>query len=78
MTGSFPIEGLFVRVFRFHSYLNRIFCAYVGLLRLFTSHKGTTLTVHRYIVIFVLLDSLRPSQQFFSYVGTGLPGLNQY
>ena len=23
-------------------------------------------------------DSLRPSQQFFSYVRTGLPGLNQY
>ena len=27
---------------------------------------------------FFLFDSLRPSQQFFSYVGTGLPGLNQY
>ena len=25
-----------------------------------------------------LFDSLCPSQQFFSYVGTGLPGLNQY
>ena len=25
-----------------------------------------------------LFDSLRPSQQSFSYVGTGLPGLNQY
>ena len=25
-----------------------------------------------------LFDSLRPSQQFFSYVGTDLPGLNQY
>ena len=24
------------------------------------------------------LDSLRSSQQFFSCVGTGLPGLNQY
>ena len=23
-------------------------------------------------------DSLRPCQQFFSYVGTGLHGLNQY
>ena len=23
-------------------------------------------------------DSLRPSQQFFSYVGMGLPGLKQY
>ena len=29
-------------------------------------------------VLFVLFDSLRPSQQFFSYVGTGLPGLTQY
>ena len=26
---------------------------------------------------FVWFDSLRPSQHFFSYVGTGLPGLNQ-
>ena len=26
----------------------------------------------------VCVDSLRPSQQFFSYVGMGLPGLNQY
>ena len=25
-----------------------------------------------------LFDSQRPSQQTFSYVGTGLPGLNQY
>ena len=28
--------------------------------------------------LFVLFDSLRPSQHFFSYVGTGLHGLNQY
>ena len=28
-------------------------------------------------VLFVF-DSLRPSQQLFSYAGTGLPGLNQY
>ena len=27
---------------------------------------------------FVCVDSLRPSQQFFSYVRMGLPGLNQY
>ena len=27
---------------------------------------------------FVLFDSLGPSQQFFSYIVTGLPGLNQY
>ena len=26
----------------------------------------------------VCFDSLRPSQQFSSHVGTGLPGLNQY
>ena len=25
-----------------------------------------------------LIDSLRPSQQFFSHVGADLPGLNQY
>ena len=29
-------------------------------------------------VLFVSFDSLLPSQQFFIYVGTGLPGLNQY
>ena len=28
--------------------------------------------------LFVYFDSLRPSQYFFSHVGTGLPGLNQY
>ena len=28
-------------------------------------------------VLFVWFDSLRPSQQYFSYVGTGLPGMNQ-
>ena len=28
--------------------------------------------------IFDLFDSFRPSQQFFSYVETGLSGLNQY
>ena len=27
---------------------------------------------------FVWFDYLHPSQQFFSYVGTGLPWLNQY
>ena len=33
---------------------------------------------HSQFVLFVWFDSLRPSQQSFSYVGTGLPGLNQY
>ena len=28
--------------------------------------------------VFVWFDSLRPSRWFFSYVVTGLPGLNQY
>ena len=28
-------------------------------------------------VCFVRFDFLRPNQQFFSYVGTGLPELNQ-
>ena len=28
--------------------------------------------------IFFLFDSLRPSQQFFSHIGRGLPELNQY
>ena len=28
--------------------------------------------------LFVCFDSLGPSQQVFSRVGTGLPGLNQY
>ena len=26
----------------------------------------------------LIIDSLHPSQQLFSYVGMGLPGLNQY
>ena len=30
------------------------------------------------IYLFLLFDSKHLSQQFFSYVGTGLPGLNQY
>ena len=29
------------------------------------------------VCLFVSFDSVRSSQQFFSYVGTGLPGLNQ-
>ena len=29
-------------------------------------------------VLFVWFDSLRISQQLFSYAGMGLPGLNQY
>ena len=29
-------------------------------------------------IMFVGSDSLHSSQQFFSYVGTGLPRLNQY
>ena len=33
---------------------------------------------HLFVCLFVCFDSLRPSQQFFSHVGTGLPGLNQY
>ena len=33
---------------------------------------------HDFFVFLVWFDSLRPSQQFFSHVGTGLPGLNQY
>ena len=28
--------------------------------------------------VFVCFDSLHPCQQFFSHVGTGLSGLNQY
>ena len=31
-----------------------------------------------FVYLIVLFDSLWPSQQFFSYVGMGLPGLNQY
>ena len=31
-----------------------------------------------HVNFFFLFDSLHPSQLFFSYVGTGVPGLNQY
>ena len=30
------------------------------------------------VLLFICFDSLHPSQQFFSHVGTSLPGLNQY
>ena len=30
------------------------------------------------VIFFCSFDSLRPSQQFFSYVEMGLPGLDQY
>ena len=33
---------------------------------------------NRCVVEFVWFDSLHPSRQFFSYVGMGLPELNQY
>ena len=32
----------------------------------------------RKTVLFVWFDSLRPSQQFYRYIGTCLQGLNQY
>ena len=32
--------------------------------------------IEAYLFLFFLIDSLRPSQQFFSQVETGLPGLN--
>ena len=41
----------------------------------YRTHKVTLYPVE---LLFVLFDSLHPSQQFFSNVGTGLPGLNQY
>ena len=31
-----------------------------------------------FFFFFFKFNSLCPSQQFFSYLGTGLPGLNQY
>ena len=33
---------------------------------------------YMYLFFYVWFDSVRPSQQFFSYVKTGLPGLKQY
>ena len=39
-----------------------------------TENNNTTLM----FVLFVWYDSLIPSQQFFSHVIMGLPGLNQY
>ena len=42
-------------------------------------YKGlTTCTIINHYLLFTLLNNLRPSQQFFSYFGTGLPGFNQY
>ena len=34
-------------------------------------------SLHRLLVLIVCFDSLRPSQQYFSYDGTGRPGLNK-
>ena len=34
--------------------------------------------LHSLVNLFVCFDSLHPSQQFFSHVETGLPGLKQY
>ena len=35
------------------------------------------IVIYLFVCLFVLnFDSLHPSQQFFSHVGTGLPGLN--
>ena len=39
------------------------------------SHYMSFLTIFSKPVLFCLFD---PSHQFFSYVGMGLPGLNQY
>ena len=36
------------------------------------------LDVEIFLINVCLFDSLRRRQQFFSYVGTGLPRLNQY
>ena len=33
--------------------------------------------IGNWFVLFIWFDSLRPIQQFFSYVGTGRPGFNQ-
>ena len=33
---------------------------------------------YMHLIFARLFDSLHPSQQFFSHVGTGLPGFNQY
>ena len=40
--------------------------------------KGAGCTLWWCTSCFVWFDSLRPSQQFFSHVRMGLPGLNQY
>ena len=39
---------------------------------------NTNLDVLHLSEVLIWFDSLRPSQQFFSYLGMGLPGKNQY
>ena len=41
-------------------------------------HYGTYMHRRNHAVSLLCFDSLRPSQQFFSHVRTGLPGLNHY
>ena len=51
----------------------------VDLARLASSEANSGLDLPCFIKdFFVRFDSLPASQQFFSYVETGLPGLNEY
>ena len=45
-----------------------------------TKGKNNISGIHKQLIMFVWFefDSLRPHQQFFSYVEEGIPGLNQY
>ena len=53
------------------------FCSLIWFCTVSMSCKMNTLNQYTYLALFCF-HSLRPSQQFFSHVGTGLPRLNQY
>ena len=54
-----------------------LFSTYTGLLVFLKSHFDTKLSCHVVKFLFDLILYV-PVNNFFSYVGTGLPGLKQY
>ena len=63
-----------MQVFFFLNYSSNV----KELLKLFYDRKHYRPLRNVTVYLFDWFDSLRPDQQFFSYNGTGLPGLNQY
>ena len=65
-------------VILFHFTTISVYTLILNLLEIFMYPTTRTPIHFLFNKIACLFDSLCPSQQFFSYVGTGLPRLNQY